>query len=84
MTHNQIVGEYLKEIRTDKGYSLQYVADRIGRSRYTYRDYETGETEMYWSMYLKVCSALDIDPIQLSSRVLTDPRLDRSDDDRKK
>lgn len=77
MNRNEIIGEYLKEIRKEKGFSLKYVGDRIGKSRYTYRDYETGETEMFWSIYLNVCRVLDTDPLALAERVATDPRLDR-------
>lgn len=76
MDRNQIVGEILNEARKSKDYSLQYVADRIGRSRYTYRDYETGDTEMYWGMFIKVCNVLGLDPMDVALRVSKDPRLE--------
>lgn len=81
MNRNQIVGEYLKEIRKERKYSLQYVGDRIGRSRYTIRDYETGETEMYWYIFEKICAVYGVSVSEISNRVKTDPRLDKDPSD---
>lgn len=77
MNRNQVVGEILKEIRKSRKYSLKYVGDKIGRSRYTVRDYESGETEMYWYIFEKICAVYGVSVSDISSKVRTDPRLDK-------
>lgn len=69
MNLDQIVGKLIKERRNKLSYSLQYVGEKIGRSRYTVRDYEEGDSKMSWSIYLSVCSVLDINPMVLADQV---------------
>lgn len=42
MTTTQKIGEGLKKLREDKGYSLEDVATRVGKARQTIHKYESG------------------------------------------
>lgn len=50
-----------KKARIDREMSLQDVADLIGKSRYTVRDYEEGRTRIFFSVFLDLCNALGLD-----------------------
>jgi len=69
MNADEIVGQKIKTIRMRKNMSLQDVALRIGKSRYTVRNYEEGRAKMFWTVYLQICRVLDIDPVELSNEV---------------
>lgn len=42
MTTNEKIGECLRRLREDKGYSLEDVATRVGKARQTIHKYESG------------------------------------------
>ena len=69
MNADEIVGQKIKTIRMRKNMSLNDVALRIGKSRYTVRNYEEGRAKMFWTVYLQICRVLDIDPVELSNEV---------------
>ena len=54
-------GENLRELRNEKGYTQQQMADmlNIGRSTYTY--YETGKSQPSYQNLKKICEILEID-----------------------
>ena len=56
-----LIGQRLKEIRDRKGLSLNDVAERIGKAKSTYRDYEIGKSRMFWDVLIDICRVLDID-----------------------
>lgn len=64
-----LLGKKLREIREKKGMSLNDVAERIGKSRYTYYDYEKGKTRVFWSVFIDICKALDVDYAELSNDI---------------
>lgn len=69
MDLDRLVGQKIKAIRMRNNMSLQDVVSRIGKSRYTVRNYEEGKAKMFWTVYIQICRVLDIDPIALANEV---------------
>ena len=55
------VGEQLKKYRKAKHFSLQYIGDRIYKSKATISKYEKGEIVPDLNTVLDICNVLDID-----------------------
>ena len=66
---NVALGKRLKELRKKRGLSLQDVGNRIGKSRYTVRDYEDGVSGMGWSIYMELCFIYGVNADQLANEV---------------
>lgn len=52
------IGERVKELRLDKGYTLRQVADTVGVSEATMQRYENGKIKISTPMINKLASAL--------------------------
>jgi repressor LexA len=59
------MGLRLKAARDRKGYSLQFVGDRVGKSKKTILNYETAVHTIDTLMLKDICNVLDIDVKQL-------------------
>jgi len=55
------LGDRLRTARTKKGYSLQDVAERVGKSRKTILNWETGTHKIDMDVLKRVCDILDLD-----------------------
>lgn len=60
-----VMGEKLRAAREKKNYSLQYVGDRVGKSKKTILNYETATHIVDMPMLKKICDVLNIDVAQL-------------------
>ena len=60
-----VLGQTLKEKRKNKGYSLQYVADKLKTTKQAIFRYEKAEVSMKNSSFQKYCNAIDEDPIEV-------------------
>lgn len=78
------LGQQLKEARLKKHYSLQDVADIVGRNRATIKRYEDAEVRIDMETLDALCTALDVKPtpIYISTgdtiveRIILDPNTD--------
>lgn len=59
------MGEKLRAAREKKTYSLQYVGDRVGKSKKTILNYETAAHIIDTPMLKKICDVLDVDVVKL-------------------
>lgn len=55
------LGKWLEDKRTEKGYSLQYVADRLGCSKTAVHCWEKGKRSMYAKTLKAYCEVLGTD-----------------------
>jgi len=58
---NKFIGSQLRQFRTNKGYSLQDVASRIGITKKTVANYETGATNIKLPMIKQLCAIYGVD-----------------------
>lgn len=54
------LGKWLEEKRTEKGFSLQQVADKLGVHRSTVHYWEKGKRKMYASALMEYCDVLGV------------------------
>lgn len=59
----QLSHEKLKQKRREKGYTLKYVADKLGMSLPNYQKYESGVYKLRADMLPKLSSILDCEII---------------------
>lgn len=55
------LGAWLKSKRIEKGYTMQFLADRLGVTRTAIHCWETGKRQLYASTLVQVCNALGAD-----------------------
>lgn len=68
---NQAVAEVLKELREEKGLSLQELSNRMGNvvTRQTLSRYELGYSKIRMSVFNKIAKAYNIEPSDLFNRI---------------
>lgn len=59
--YNRIIGETFAKYRKEKGYSQQYVADRMGVSKVTVHCWEKGKRQMFAHQFMDLCDVLGLD-----------------------
>ena len=59
------VAENIKKLRELKGYSQEYMAEKIGISRGTYSNMETNEKSLTFEGIEKIATVLDVSPLDL-------------------
>lgn len=64
-----VLGQVLKEKRTKKGYSLQYVADKLKTTKQAIFRYEKANVSMKNSVFQKYCYAIGEDPVAMYEEV---------------
>ena len=62
---NTAIGQWLARQREAKGYSQQYVADRLGVTRTAVHYWETGKRTIYAVTMMDYCKAIGADPNEL-------------------
>lgn len=59
---DKAIGFRLRELRLKKGYTMQYVADRLGlKNRSSIANYETGRASVSIHMLRDICNIYDYD-----------------------
>lgn len=59
---NEVFGNYLRNLRLKKGYTMQYVADRMGfKNRSSIANYEMGRATMSISTMKQICDIYGYD-----------------------
>lgn len=66
---NVVIGETFAKYRKEKGFSQQYVADRMGVGKTTVHYWEKGKRQMYAHQFMELCAVLGIDPSAVSKEV---------------
>lgn len=61
MNINKLIGEKLKKHREIKGYSLNDVAQIIGKSKSSIHAYEIGKVSISLDVLIDICNAYGID-----------------------
>lgn len=61
------LGQELREARENKGYSLDFVAEKVGLSKKTIQRYEIAESRISINVLYDICKVLDIEPVTLTS-----------------
>lgn len=59
----------LKQKRTNKGYSLQYVADKLKTTKQAIFRYEKAEVSMKNSTFQEYCNAIGENPVDIYEEV---------------
>jgi transcriptional regulator with XRE-family HTH domain len=67
--YNKKIGETFAKYRKEKGYSQQYVADRMGVSKATVHNWEKGKRQMYAHQFMELCAVLGVDPSFVSKEI---------------
>lgn len=75
----EIVGHKLRDEREKLGYSLEFVADKVGLTKKTIQRYETAESRITTETLYSLCSVLKIDPKDLISHFIFDFSNDNSE-----
>lgn len=60
-------GHKVRQIRELKGYSQEYVANKLGISQRAYSKIETNQTKLDWERITKIAELFDVDPIDMIS-----------------
>jgi transcriptional regulator with XRE-family HTH domain len=61
------LGRKVRQLRELKGYSQQYMADKLCVSQRAYSKMETNETRLDWSKITKIAEVLEMDPMDMVS-----------------
>lgn len=56
----KLVGEQMRQKRQEKGYSIDYVAKKVGVTKQCYDYYELGLLKLKDTTWEKICDVLDI------------------------
>jgi len=62
---NTLIGQKLKELRKEKGFSIEQICDELKISTSTYNRMENGDTNSWTSYIDKICKMYDIKPEEL-------------------
>ena len=61
------IGQKIRQIRELKGYSQEFVANKLGVSQRAYSKLETNETKLDWQKITKIAGVFEIDPLDIVS-----------------
>ena len=67
--YNVIIGEIFAKYRKEKGYSQQYVADRMGVGKTIVHYWETGQRQMYAHQFMDLCDVLGLDASAVAKEI---------------
>lgn len=66
---DRLLGEYLRKKREEKGYSQQYIADKLNVSKMAVSNWENGNRAIYATSLIKYCLAIGINPNDIVSEL---------------
>jgi transcriptional regulator with XRE-family HTH domain len=61
------IGQKIRQIRELKGYSQEYLANKLGVSQRAYSKIETNETKVDWQKITKIADVLEVEPMDIIS-----------------
>ena len=61
------IGETIRQIRDLKGFSQEYISDKLGISQRAYSKIERNEIKIDWKKISEISKIFEIDPIKLIS-----------------
>lgn len=61
------IGTKIRQIRELKGYSQEYIADKLGISQRAYSKIETGKTGANWGRVTQIAEVLEVDPLDIAA-----------------
>ena len=61
------LGHKVRQIRELKGYSQEYVANKLGISQRAYSKIEINQTKLDWDRITKLAELFEVDPIEMIS-----------------
>lgn len=64
-----LIGSKLRQLRHRKGYSTQYVGDRIGKSNVSITYYEQGRNAADLSTLKKLCNLYDVNMLHFLAEI---------------
>jgi transcriptional regulator with XRE-family HTH domain len=67
---SRIIAERIRQLRRDKDYSQQFMADAIGISQNAYSKLESGKTPIHLDRLVQVAALLDINVCALLEETL--------------
>lgn len=67
---NAFVGDKLKSLREQNGYSLNDVASRVNMHKQTYYNYENGSRSIPIEKLAKICGIYNVDYLELLQNAL--------------
>jgi len=70
------IGQQLRKAREDNDMTLEYVAERIGRSKKTIQRYETAESRIDTETLKNVCKVVGLDAAQIMQSFTPDRNID--------
>jgi transcriptional regulator with XRE-family HTH domain len=59
------IGNKIRQIRELKGYSQEYIAEKLGVSQRAYSKLETNETKLDWQKITKIAEILNVEPTDI-------------------
>lgn len=68
---NICVGGLLAEARKKKGMSQADLGEAVGVTGSAVCYYETGRSRMHMTIFLRMCTALNVDPVYIISQIVT-------------
>lgn len=69
--YNEIIGAVFAEHRIEKGYSQQYVADKMGVAKSTVHYWEKGKRQMYAHQFMELCDVLSLDASEIAEEIIS-------------
>ena len=67
--YNKIIGETFAKYRQEKGYSQQYVADKMGVGKSTVHNWEKGKRQLYAHQFMDLCDVLGLDASVIAKEI---------------
>lgn len=61
------LGDKIRQIRELKGFSQEYIADRLGISQRAYSKLEMNQTRLDWDKITRIAQVFEIDPVDIVS-----------------
>lgn len=68
--YNETIGEVFAKHRKEKGYSQQYVADRMNVTRSTIHYWEKGKRQMFAYQFFDLCKIYGLDANEVADEVI--------------
>ena len=66
---DMVLGQTLREARTNQGYSLHYVADKLKTTKQAILSYEKADVSMKNSVFQNYCRAIGEEPVKVYEEV---------------
>lgn len=67
--YNKVIGAIFAKHRIEKGYSQQYVADRMNVGKSTVHNWEKGKRQLYAHQFMDLCDVLGLDASAVAKEI---------------